>query len=593
MTANRGRILVADLSKYETRTIPTENQISTKFLGGSGYASRLLYEQLDPSSDPFSPDNTLLFMTGPLTGTLAPCTGRHVVCGKSPLTGLWGESHSGGHFGAQLKFSGFDGILITGASESPVVLYIRDGAASFESADHLWGMMTEDTQNALKNGRERTEVACIGPAGENLVKYASIVNDERVAARCGFGAVMGSKKLKAIAVSGSQRVHIAFPDEFKDLARLSSKTLSKAMSVLRDQGTAMYIDIGMMFNDVPIKYFQEIEYDDVSLINAKALGEILTGRSACYSCPIGCGRRVTIPDYNFENIAGPEYQTLASFGTNLMISDLKKIVLMNRLCNQYGMDTISCGSTIAFATQLCDMGKADYGFKWRDPDRVIDLIHAIARREGIGDILAEGSLSLGKMHGAEDFVLHVKGLEIPNHDPRAFLGMATVYTMASRGATHLEGDMYSIDMGLDVRELGIDSGDRLENKNKGVIAARAQDFRAFCDSVIICHFAIVPPRTMIQLLNLAIGTRYQLEDILKIGGRAVTMKRLFNLRCGLKPQDERIPKPLLIPLPESVTEDIVPDVDLQLQEYYKYRNWDRSTGKPRDRALRELGIDVN
>jgi aldehyde:ferredoxin oxidoreductase len=593
MTAYRGRILVADLSKNETRTIPIENQISTKFLGGSGYASRLLHELLDPRSEPFGPNNMLLFMTGPLTGTLAPCTGRHVVCGKSPLTGLWGESHSGGHFGAQLKFSGFDGILITGASKSPVVLYVSDGAASFESADHLWGMTTEDTQNALKNGRERTEVACIGPAGENLVKYASIVNDERVAARCGFGAVMGSKKLKAIAVSGSQSMHIAFPDEFKDLARLSSKALGKVMSVLRDQGTAMYIDIGMMFNDVPIKYFQEIEYDDVTLINAKALGEILTGRSACYSCPIGCGRRVTIPDYNLENIAGPEYQTLASFGTNLMISDLKKIVLMNRLCNQYGMDTISCGSTIAFATQLCDMGKADYGFKWSDPDRVIELIHAIAQRQGIGDILAEGSLNLGKMHGAEDSVLHVKGLEIPNHDPRAFLGMATVYATASRGATHLEGDMYSIDMGFDVRELGIDSGDRLENKNKGIIAARAQDFRAFCDSVIICHFAVVPPKTMIQLLNLAIGTRYQLKDILKIGGRAVTMKRLFNLRCGLKPQDERIPKPLLTSHPESVTEDIVPDVNIQLQEYYKYRNWDRSTGKPRDSALRELGIDVN
>jgi aldehyde:ferredoxin oxidoreductase len=592
MSGYHGKILVADLSKKETRIVLLEKQFSAQFLGGSGYASRLLYDLLDPTSEPLGPNNILLFMTGPLTGTLAPCTGRHVVCGRSPITGRWGESHAGGHFGVQLKTSGFDGILVTGASKNPLILDVKDGIASFHSAEHIWGMTTDDTQKALKSDQGRIQVACIGPAGENLVKYASIVNDERIAARCGLGAVMGSKKLKAITVSGSQSVPLAFPDEFKELAHSSSKILGEAMSMLRDQGTAMYIDIGMMFNDVPIKYFQEIEFDDADLINAKALGKILTGRSACHSCPIGCGRKVTIPEYDFVNIAGPEYQTLAAFGTNLMISDLKKIALMNRLCNQYGMDTISCGSTIAFATYLCDIGKADYGLQWNNPDRVVDLIHNIARRQNIGDILAEGSLNLGRMHGAEDEVLHVNGLEIPNHDPRAFSGMTTVYTTASRGATHLEGDMYSVDMGADARELGINSGDRLENDGKGMIAARSQDFRSFCDSVIMCHFAIIPPKTVIELLNLAIGTSYQLEDILKIGGRAVTMKRLFNLRCGLKPQDERLPKALLIPHAGSATDDFVPDVDLQLQDYYNYRDWDRCTGKPRAGSLRELGIDL-
>jgi aldehyde:ferredoxin oxidoreductase len=593
MPGYHGKILVADLSKKVTRSIPVKEQVTTQFLGGSGYASHLLYELLEPVSDPLGPNNMLLFMTGPLTNTLAPCTGRHVVCGKSPITGLWGESHSGGHFGAKLKSSGFDGIIVTGMSETPLALDVSDGMVSLNSAEHLWGMTTDETQKALKSDKSDIQVACIGPAGENLVKYASIVNDERVAARCGLGAVMGSKKLKAITVSGSHSTPLALPDEFKELARSSSKILGEAMSMLRDQGTAMYIDIGMMFNDVPIKYFQEIEFDDADLINAKALGEILTGRSACHSCPIGCGRRVTIPEFDLENIAGPEYQTLAAFGTNLMISDLNKIALMNRLCNQYGMDTISCGSTIALATHLSDTGKADYNLRWNNPDGVIELIHAIARREEIGNVLAEGSLGLGKRFGAEDSVLHVKGLEIPNHDPRAFSGMTTVYTMASRGATHLEGDMYSVDMGADVQELGITSGDRLENEGKGRIAARAQDFRAFCDTVIMCHFAIVPPKTIIELLNLAIGTSYQLEDILRIGARSVTMKRLFNLRCGLKPQDERLPTPLLTPHAGSVTDDFVPDVDLQLQDYYEYRDWDRGTGMPRNSALRELGININ
>ena len=593
MPGYHGKILAADLSKKETSVIAIEERVAASFLGGSGYASRLLYDLLDSSCDPLGPNNMLLFMTGPLTGTLAPCTGRHVVCGKSPITGFWGESNAGGHFGSQLKASGFDGILVTGASETPLVLDVNSGHATFQPADYLWGMTTGETQKALKSNQERMQVACIGPAGENLVKFASIVNDERVAARCGLGAVMGSKKLKAITVSGSRGTPLAFPDEFRELARSSSKILGEAMGMLRDQGTAMYIDVGMMFNDVPIKYFQDIAFDDAERINAKALSEILTGRSACHSCPIACGRRISIPELNLEDIAGPEYQTLAAFGTNLMISDLKKIALMNNLCNEYGMDTISCGSTIAFATYLCDTGKAGYNLRWADPDRVIDLIHMIAMREEIGNILAEGSVALGKTHGAEESVLHVKGLEIPNHDPRAFSGMAAVYATASRGATHLEGDMYSVDMGADVRELGIAAGDRLENEGKGMTAARAQDYRAFCDSAIVCHFAIVPLKKIIDLLNLAIGSSYQLEDVLRIGSRAVTMKRLFNLRCGLMPQDDRLPPPLLMPQAEDVTDGFVPDLDLQLQDYYDYRNWDRSTGRPRNAALRKLGINVN
>ena len=592
MLGYSGKILVTDLSKRETSILPIDEGISFKFLGGSGYASRLLYDILDPNADPLGPDNMLLFMTGPLTGTLAPSTGRHVVCGKSPITGLWGESHSGGHFGERIRASGFDGILIKGTSDTPVLLQINDGNTEILPADDVWGMSTSETQATLKKNNRRMQVSCIGPAGENLVKFASIVNDERVAARCGLGAVMGSKKLKAIIVNGSQDIPLASPDEFRELALSSSKILGEAMSMLTDQGTNMYVDIGMMFNDIPIKYFQEIEFDDADLINGKALTEILTGRSACYSCPIACGRKVSVDEYDLDNIAGPEFQTIASFGSNMLISDLNKIVLMNWLCNQYGMDTISCGSTISFATHLCDIGKADYGFKWNDPDTVIDTIHKIAKREGIGNTLAEGSLALGRKHNVEELVIHVRGLEIPNHDPRAFSGMTTVYTTASRGATHLEGDMYSVDMGADVRELGIVGGDRLENEGKGTTAAMAQDFRAFFDSVIMCHFAIVPPQKLVSLLNMATGGSLQVDDILTIGARAVTMKRLFNLRCGLRTEDEKLPPALLTPHPESVTDDFVPDVNMQLNDYYDYRKWDRKTGKPGKDALQLLDINI-
>ncbi|MHA2026666.1 MAG: aldehyde ferredoxin oxidoreductase family protein [Candidatus Thorarchaeota archaeon] len=590
MPGYMGQILCVDLTRNETSTLDIDKSYAMKFLGGSGYAARLLYDLMDLSVDPLGPENKMAIMTGPLVGTQAPSTGRHVICGKSPLTNLWGESHAGGHFGAFLKFSGFDGILINGRAERPVTLHIDNGQASIHSADTLWGKMTDKTQEALKEELGKVQVACIGPAGENLVKFASIVNDERVAGRCGLGAVMGSKNLKAIAVGGTQKVPLHSPDEFKELALSTRKKLSEDMSVLSKEGTAWYMDIAMMFNDLSIKYFQESEFAEAGLINAESMESILTGRISCYSCPIGCGRKISVPEYDLENIAGPEFQTLGSLGPNLLIADLKKIAFMNRLCNLYGMDTISCGSTIAFATHLCEVGKADFGLTWNYPDQVIDLIHAIANRKDLGSELAEGSVVLSKKHQAEDIVLHVRGLEIPNHDPRSFSGMAAVYTIGSRGASHLDGDMYSVDMGSDVPELGIIAGDRLENKGKGLTVARTQDYRAFFDSVIMCHFASVPPQTIIDMLNYAIGTTYKLKDIITIGERAVTMKRLFNLQCGLKTADEKLPKPLLRPHDEGTSADFVPDADIQLSEYYEYRQWDRESGRPTEKALKDLEI---
>jgi aldehyde:ferredoxin oxidoreductase len=230
--------------------------------------------------------------------------------------------------------------------------------------------------------------------------------------------------------------------------------------------------------------------------------------------------------------------------------------------------------------------------KWSDPESVLELIPLISKREGIGGELAEGSKRLGERYGALEQVIHVKGLEVPNHDPRAFAGMATVYAAGSRGASHLEGDMYSVDMGVESRELGIFSGDRLDNEGKGETAARAQSHRAFFDCVIMCHFAIVPNEKIIQLLNLATGMQLSIEDILTIGTRAVTLKRIFNLKCGLKPEDDLLPKPLLKPLPDEATDDFVPDVELQIKDYYTYRRWDQQTGWPSDEALQELGIDL-
>lgn len=590
MNGYMGQLLAVDLTKEKISEIPLDRGIAKQFLGGAGYACRLLYDMMDASCDPLSPDNMLVFMTGPLTGTMAPCTGRHVVCGKSPLTGYWGESHSGGHFGAHLKFSGYDGLVIKGRAKNPVVLHIDEGSSTFLPGDDLWGTTTGVTQDSLRKDLGPVKVVCIGPAGENLVLYASIMNAERAAARCGLGAVMGSKNLKAIAVGGSKEIALSDAAEFTEITKKSSAILREMMSNLSKSGTAMYVDIAMMFNDMPIKYFREVDFKS-DLINDKALDEILTGRIACYSCPIGCGRKVSLPEHNLKNIGGPEYQTIASLGSNLLISDIRAIAVMNRLCNQYGLDTISTGGTLALAISLQELGKLDYSLEWGDSDRAIELIHAIANRDGFGNELAEGSMRLAAKYGAEDAALHVKGLEIPGHDPRAFAGMATVYAVAARGASHLEGDIYSIDMGADVRDLGIVASDRLDDENKGVTAAKAQDYRAFFDSVIMCHFAFVLPQTLLSLLNTALGTSMNLEDILTIGSRIVTLKRLFNLKCGLHPQEDTLPSLFSQPLPDHVTDDFVPNLELQLDDYYSYRRWNRKTGRPTAEALQELGLD--
>jgi len=494
------------------------------------------------------------------------------------LTGFWGESNSGGQFGAELKFAGYDGIVISGKAGKPKLIKIEDGDVILHDAAHLWGLDTQETQHEIHKEHDSTRIACIGQAGENLVRFAGIVNEERIAARCGMGAVMGSKNLKAVVVQGSGRPAIHDSDSFRELALSTSKMLREKHRILGAEGTAMYVDRGMAANDMPVKYFQQAELD-VSGLNADALGSILIGRKACYSCPIACGRIVKVPDDEIKS-AGPEFQTIAAFGSNMLNPDIRKVAIANKLCNRYGLDTISCASTITLVMDLCEKGLLDWSITWGDMDTVYHLIHDIAFRQGHGAELAEGSLRFAKRYGLEQHVLHVKGLEVPNHDPRAYAGLAATYAIASRGASHTESDMHTVDIGIDVPELGIYSSDRISSEGKGIIAARNQDYRAFHDSTILCHFPEMPPDTLVLLLTLATGFKFTRDDILDCGSRIVQTKRLFNLKCGLAPIDDGLPSQLLKPLPESVTEDWVPDIDLQLEEYYSYRDWDRETGHP-------------
>jgi len=599
-----GKILKVDLSVGKTSEEKLNMNFAKMFLGGSGLACRIIYDMINKDTNPLGPENPLIFMTGPLTGTPAPSCGRYVVCAKSPLTGIWGESNSGGKFGPMLKFSGFDGIIITGRSEKPVYLSIIDGNVELKSAEYLVGKTTFDTQRIIAEeiGEKRVSVACIGPAGENLVKYAAIMNDGgRAAGRTGMGAVMGSKNLKAVAVFGSEKIPLVDGEKFREVAKEAHTFVKESFNaeMFRQLGTGGYVDMAQELGDMPNKYFTLGIFEDASKISGSTMAEtILVRNSACYGCPIGCGRIVKIEEgkYRLPETDGPEYETLCAFGSLILNDNLEGLAYANYLCNIYGIDTISCGSTIAFATYLYERGKItenDTGgikLKWGDIDTVIQLIEMIAYGKGFGNVLAQGVRKLGEKYGVMDYATEVKGLEIPFHDPRAFFGMAICYATSPRGACHLNGDVYMVDLGQEVPELGIVSGDRFEEENKVEVAIKSQNWRTVYNSMIMCQFCNLPAEIIAKLLTYSTGQEYTIKDLDLLGERIFNLKRILNNKLGVSRKDDYLPKIVLTPLNEGGTEGRVPNIDKMLQRYYEVRNWDHKTGKPKKEKLEQLGL---
>ncbi|MGD8475425.1 MAG: aldehyde ferredoxin oxidoreductase N-terminal domain-containing protein, partial [Anaerolineae bacterium] len=354
MSGYMGKLLVVDLTKGELQDEPLNPTMAHDFVGGSGYAARYLYDELGPDTDPLGPDNTLMFMTGPLVGTRAPSCGRHEICAISPLTGIWGESNSGGFWGAELRFAGYDGIVIRGRSERPVWLSIIEGQPpSLHDAVNLWGLDTYETQQRLRDelDDQKVRVTCIGPAGENLVLYAAVMNDHgRAAGRTGMGAVMGSKNLKAIAVRGRQRVPLADKDSFSQTAKQAVQIVREDITpqVLNQMGTANIVDMSIMWGNLPNKYWSQPRFEEATNLSGITMMEtILTRAVPCYGCTVACGREVTLKDtpYGVDVVDGPEYETVAMLGSQLLVDDLPGVAYAGHLCNRYGMDTISAGSS--------------------------------------------------------------------------------------------------------------------------------------------------------------------------------------------------------------------------------------------------------
>jgi len=603
MNGYMGKVLRVDLSTGELRDESLNEEQARAFVGGSGLAARFIYGMVDSDTDPLSPDNPLVFMTGPLVGTPMPSAGRCSVCALSPLTRIWGESNTGGFFGPELRFAGYDGVIVTGRAGKQVWLSIVEGRAELHDGADLWGLDSYATQERVREalGEPKARVACIGPAGENLVKMAAVMNDHgRAAGRTGMGAVMGSKNLKAIAVRGSAKVPLADPDGFKAVVREIIADLDEDMAAMSLQlaGTACYVDMALMYGDMPIRYYQQGEWEGASNLSGVLMVDQYQNKNvACYRCPIACGRETRAPSYGLDKVDGPEYETLGAFGSLAMVDDLEAVIYAGHLCNLYGLDTISAGCTVALACEMFERGilsPADTGgleIRYGDVRTTHRLIEMIARREGFGGVLAEGSATLAERFGVPELAVTVNRLEVPMHDLRAFAGMAVTYALSPRGACHMEGDMYGVDTGQGPAfELGILPGDRFEaTGEKGRIAARQQAWRNLYNAMILCQFQNPGAGRVLAALNGAAGWGLEADDLMMLGKRIVTLKRLLNLRRGLTRADDRLPDLLMQPL-EGGTEGTVPDVDVLLAGAYAEYGWDPETGMPTRETLEGLGL---
>ena len=594
-------ILKLDLTTGKTEEYIIPQEWERDYLGGASLAARILYPYLTMDLDPLSPESPLLFLNGPLSGTAGPTTGRFVICGKGPATNLWAESNIGGFWGPELRMTGYDGLWITGKAETPIYLWIEEDSVEVRDGAHLWGKDVYETQELVKAeiGVKGARVAVIGMAGEHGVLYASICCDHgRMAGRTGLGAVMGSKNLKAIAVHGKKKIPIVHAERYSALRSESNRTLKQdnEARILHDLGTASAANYSEYMGSMPAKYYHQGVFPNVDNISGSTMAEkILVGQSACHACVIACGRVVKLEDGAKRK--GPEYETIAGFGPNLLIDDLVEVVRLGELCDRYGMDTISTANTIGLAFHLFEMGTVtlqDTGgleLKWGDFIAVRQLIRMIARSEGIGKLLGHGSRQFARAFDVEDEAVQVNGLEVAYHDPRGVSGMALVYATSPRGACHNQSDYFFVDWGHTSDQLGITYFDRHAQAEKAANVAKHQDWRAVYNSIVMCIFANVDPQMQVDLVNAACDLNWTIDDMMKSGERGWNVKRAINNRIGLTRANDKLPKALLEPYKEGGSAGFVPDLPAMLNAYYEARGWDLDSGKPSKEKLLELRLD--
>jgi len=610
-----GRILRVNLSEGRVSEEPINEEWAIKYIGGAGLASRYLYEEMPAGIDPLGPENPLIFMTGPLTGTASPSASRYSVVAKSPQTGIWGQANSGGSFGPALKWSGFDGIIFEGISPTPVYLRIENGAAKLCDASHLWGKNVPDTEDQIQTESNGAfTVAAIGPAGENLVRYAAIMNNKhRAAGRCGLGAVMGSKRLKAIACSGKSQISLANREQFSSQSKRQYSLLDESlMKVAFDTfGTTMVSDLVNVRGGYPTRNWQEGVFNEIEEVNAQALNEkVLIEGVNCFACPVTCGRKSEIRSGKWKGRSGegPEYETTNTFGAMCGISDMNVITMANYLCNELGLDTISAGSSVAFAMEcyekgiLTDEQTGGLEIRFGDTDLIVDLVEMIAKREGVGDFLAEGTRVMAEKLGqdSEDFAMHVKGLELPAYDPRAAKICGLAYVTANRGGDHMsawiEGPTF-VDLPFLLIEDSSIKDPFVANPEEAKVVVDLENALSMFDALGGCKFMgiLVTAEEYSELVASATGWDFGVDDFRKSGERLYNLGRVLCVREGATREQDRLPARLMEdPLPGGPAEGMVIDeetIEMMKDAYYKQRGWDITTGIPTREKLTELGLE--
>lgn len=605
MAGYTGRLLEVDLSTRETGAIVLPSSIYAQFLGGYGLGARLLYDVQEPGVDALSGSSRLMFATGPLVGTPTPMAARYTIMGKSPLTGTWGDANSGGNFGTFLKFASYDAILFAGSADAPVYLWIENGRAELRNAEHLWGQGTSATVKAIqRETHAQAEVVCIGPAGERQSLISCIIGTGgRAAGRSGLGAVMGSKNLKAVAIYGDQGVPVAQPQRMVELREHYLTLMSGPYAEgLREFGTCVITEEAIEYGSAPIKNWKGVagvDFTQAQNLGGEAVAKLEIEKQGCFGCPIRCGGIVQVGKIRTRK---PEHETLSAFGPLCLNSDLPSIVEANALCDDYGLDTISTGSAIAFAMECHENGVLSetqtrgLNLEWGNSETVVQLTKQIAHREGLGDLLADGVKRAASRigQGAESLAVHVHGQEPAMHDPKFSPGYATSYQIDATPGRHTQGGAANLE-GLAPEGISHPELRKHEYSGKGEAHRLMSSLVHVVNASGLCLFGIqcMDVQAIPQFLTAAMGIEWDMDMVHRAGERIATMRHAFNLREGVNSVDFRLPKRLL----QGVSRrgrgwaEVNIDLDVQLRDYLRAMDWDAQTGKPSRARLTELGLD--
>jgi len=609
MSRKYGRLLIVDLGNRNSRTLEVDPDILKKFIGGAGLSAYLYSQFAESGAEPLSPGNPLFIMTGPLTGTPVVLSGRHGIAGRSPLTGFWGESSVGGHWGREFRRTGFDGMILLGKSDKPLYLLLRDEKLEFRDASHLWGKDCFETDQILKEEcGEKAQISCIGPAAEKLVRFCGVFTDgtdARTAGRCGLGTLMGSKKVKAVVVQGTQEVPVLDAESLRARLKELVPTLTGKMKGMSAFGTPGIVVPCESLGDLPVRNWAQGKYtEQAQKLSGQLMKEkYLKKQFFCASCPVGCGRVVGGSlEPRVEETGGPEYETLALLGSNCLIDDMPAVMRLNELTNRLGMDTIETGSAVSFCMELYEKGLigpkelGELDLKWGNARAAEGLIHMIAERRGFGDLLAEGLQATAEKVGgmASEYAIQINNMALPAHDPRAYSSLALTYATSVRGPCHTSSYTFWFERATTFPEIGIDKVlDRFQWEGKPEMTVKVQNAVAVWENLAMCKFSIlggVQLKDVSSWLKDVVGWDLSIQDLLEVGERCLNLKRRLNVGWGMSRKNDTLPLRILTHrVDDGGCGRHLPPFNIMLADYYEKRGWNKE-GIPKEETYKRLGI---